>query len=145
MNSFIVNVEAVAWRSGKILMIERGAEESYGAGWLSFPGGKADWNGPEPNLLELTASREILEEVGLTIEGPWHYIESKSFGVDANPVLDIVLFARSDSGDPFINSPGEVANVAWMTSQEIRDDTRTQQWTRDTLDRLEAVIADLGW
>jgi ADP-ribose pyrophosphatase YjhB (NUDIX family) len=145
VSSFIVNVEAVAWRDGTFLMIERGEEEEYGAGWLSFPGGKVDWNGEEADVLELTARRELQEEVGLDVPGPWHFAESKAFGADENPVVDVVMIARSTTGEPFINSPGEVANIAWMTADQIRNDARTQPWTLASIDRLEQIVSNLGW
>ena len=145
MGEFVINVEAVAWRNGTYLVIERGEEEEYGAGWLSFPGGKVDWNGEEADILERTARRELQEEVGLDVAGPWHFAESKAFGAGEIPVLDVVLVAQCTSGEPFINSPGEVANVAWLTADQIRADARTQPWTYVTIDRLESVVAKLGW
>jgi ADP-ribose pyrophosphatase YjhB (NUDIX family) len=144
MSRFWINVEAVVWRNGTFLVIERGPGESYGAGWLAFPGGKVDWNAPEPDALERTATRELEEEVGLRNDGPWHYVESKTFGLE-EPVLDVVMIARGDTGEPVVASPEEVAAVAWMTASEIRDDPRTQPWTLVTLDYLEAFIARSGW
>ncbi|MEJ7839910.1 MAG: NUDIX domain-containing protein [Thermomicrobiales bacterium] len=145
MSRFFVNVEAVIWRQGRFLVIERGPEESFGAGWLAFPGGKADWNGEEANTVEHTACRELAEEVGLIVGGPWHFVESKSFGIGSDPVLDIVMLARYETGDPTIVSPGEVASVAWLTPAEIEADPRTQPWTLVTLQKLVRAIADLDW
>lgn len=145
MGKFFVNVEAVVWRDGRLLTIERGAEESFGAGWLAFPGGKVDWNGDEAEIVERTASRELLEEVGLVINGAWYFVESKSFGIGSDPVLDLVMLSRYESGEASIISSGEVAEVSWMTVSEIRDDPRTQPWTLETLVRLEKTLRRLRW
>jgi 8-oxo-dGTP diphosphatase len=145
MSKFIVNVEAVVWRDGAFLMIERGAQTAYGAGWLSFPGGKVDWNGPEADILERTAARELHEEVGLRLDGPWHFVESHSFGDD--PVVDVVMIANaaSSSGEPFIHAPQEVASVAWMTADTILADPRTQPWTVESLRRVRIFLGRAGW
>jgi 8-oxo-dGTP diphosphatase len=145
MSKFIVNVEAVVWRDGAFLMIERGAQMAYGAGWLSFPGGKVDWNGPEADILERTAARELHEEVGLRLDGPWHFVESHSFGED--PVVDVVMIANAanGSGEPFIHAPQEVASVEWMTADAILADPRTQPWTVESLRRVRIFLGRAGW
>jgi 8-oxo-dGTP diphosphatase len=148
VSKFIVNIEAVAWRDGRFLMIERGAGESYGAGWLSFPGGKVDWNDPEADIFEKTAARELHEEVGLRLAGPWHFVESKTFGVDPeSPVVDVVMIANAanGSGEPFIHAPEEVASLEWMSATEILADPRTQPWTVETLRRLQRFLDRAGW
>lgn len=142
---FLVNVEAVIYRDGRFLMIERGSGEQYGAGWLGFPGGKVDWDGEGRDVLERTAAREVREEVGLDVDGPWRHVENKVFAIDALHVLDVVLLARWDDGEPSIASPEEVASIAWMTAAEILDDPRTQPWTRDSIAHCQPLIETLGW
>jgi 8-oxo-dGTP diphosphatase len=145
VDKFIVNVEAVAWRQGKFLMIERGAAMSYGAGWLSFPGGKVDWIGDEPDIFERTAARELHEEVGIRLDGPWHYVQSKTFGGVTDPVVDIVMIARAGPDEPFIHAPDEVASIAWMTEADILADPRTQPWTIETLAYVQRFLDRSGW
>ena len=140
---FVVNVEAVVYRAGRFLMIERGAAESHGAGWLTFPGGKLEWDGEERDVLERTAARELREEVGLSVDGPWHHVENKAFAIDDLHVFDVVLLARSDRGEPSIAAPDEVAAIAWMTAVEILADPRNQPWTRDSITRC-LVLLDSG-
>lgn len=142
---FAVNVEAVVYRDGRFLMIERGASEHHGSGWLSFPGGTVEWDGAARDVLERTATRELREEVGITVDGPWHLVENKVFAIDDLHVLDVVLLARSDVGDPFIAAPEEVAAIAWMTAPEILADSRTQPWTRDSIARCSVLLDTLGW
>lgn len=142
---FVVNVEAVIHRGGRFLMIERGASERHGAGWLSFPGGTVDWDGEARDVLERTATREVREEVGIAVDGPWHLVENKVFAIEDLYVLDMVLLACSDAGDPFIAAPDEVAAIAWMTAPEVLADHRTQAWTRDSIARCLDLLDTLGW
>jgi len=142
---FVVNVEAVIQRGGRFLMIERGGVESHGVGWLTFPGGTVEWDGEGSDVLERTAARELREEVGLSVDGPWHHVENKVFVIGDVHVLDVVLLARSGSGEPFIAAPEEVAAIAWMTAPEILADPRTQPWTRDSIVRCLPLLASLGW
>ncbi len=142
---FSVNVEAVIQRGGRFLMIERGGVESHGVGWLTFPGGTVEWDGEGSDVLERTAAREVHEEVGLKVNGPWHHVENKVFAIDALHVLDVVLMARCVVGEPSIAAPEEVAAIAWMTAPEILADPRTQPWTRDSITRCLPLLASLGW
>ncbi len=143
--SFWVNVEVAVLRDGRYLAVVRGEREEYGAGWLGFPGGTVDWDGPLQNAIEQTARREVFEEVGITLDDPVVYIESHTFGDAGVPVLDIVVLARSTTGDAWPKAPDEVAAVTWMTPGELRADPRTQAWTRLSLDLIETRRAALGW
>lgn len=143
--SFWVNVEVAILREGRYLAIVRGEREEYGAGWFGFPGGTVDWDGPLQNAIEETARREVFEEVGIPLDDPIVYIESHTFDAAGSPILDIVVLARSSSGDPWPKAPDEVTAVEWMTAKALRADTRTQSWTRKSLDLTEARRAELGW
>lgn len=142
---FVVNVEVAVLRDGRYLAIERGHAEEYGAGWLGFPGGTVDWDGPLQDAIEETARREVMEEVGITLDDPVVYVESHTFGDAGPPVLDVVVLARSGTGEPWPVAPDEVAAVEWMTVDALRADARTQAWTRQSLDHVEARRAELGW
>jgi 8-oxo-dGTP diphosphatase len=142
---FVVNVEVAVLRAGRYLTIVRGKRMVYGAGWLCFPGGTIDWDGSLQDAIEQTARREVMEEVGITLDDPIVYVESHTFGDAGPPVLDIVVLARSRMGEPWPKAPDEVAAVAWMTPDELRADPRTQAWTRQSLDLVEARRAELGW
>ncbi|MGB3329800.1 MAG: NUDIX domain-containing protein [Thermomicrobiales bacterium] len=142
----IVNVEIAIVRDGRYLMAERGAGESYGAGWLGFPGGKLEWRDGEQDAVEATARRETEEETGVVLGPEVAYVESHTFGTD-DPCLDIVVLARPapDSPEPFVRDPDEVASLAWMTLAAIEADPRTQPWTVASLRQADAVRARLGW
>lgn len=144
INTFVINVEAVIFREGKLLTIVRAEAEDFGAGWLCFPGGTVDWNGAEQDILEHTATREVFEEVGLDVPGPWHFVESHAFSLGF-PALDVVMLAQSGPGEPFAKSPDEVAELAWLTPEEIIADPRAQPFTRNTVQLCQNAIRKLGW
>jgi 8-oxo-dGTP diphosphatase len=152
--SVIVNVEVAIVRSDShhnhnyYLMAERGAGETYGAGWLSFPGGKLEWPGDEQDAVEATARREAEEETGVMLGREIAYVESDTFGTgEPDHCLDIVVLATlaPDSPETVIRDPEEVATLAWMTVEEIAADPRTQPWTLASLQRAEEVRTRLGW
>lgn len=144
-DGFIVNVEVAVVREGRYLAIVRGDGEDYGAGWFGFPGGKVDPDPAAPHVLEATARREVLEAAGLKFDDPIVYVESHTFAIGEEIVLDIVMLARFMAGDPYPASPEEVASVEWLTFKALRDDSRTQPWTRESLVLAEHKRQELGW
>jgi 8-oxo-dGTP diphosphatase len=135
LDGFIVNVEIVVVRDDRFLMIVRSGDEDFGGGWLTFPGGKLDWDGPCADALEATARRELVEEVGIDLVPPIIYVEAHTFNVDALQVLDVVFLARAGEGTHVAQDPAEVAAVQWRMFGEIMRDPRVQPWTRSSLER----------
>lgn len=131
---FIVNVEVIVERNGKYLLIVRSEEEEYGAGWLSFPGGKLETSSPDMRALELTAQRELKEEVGLDVALPdLTYVESHVFFIGEEAVLDIVMMTSAASGEPVAMDPREVAGIVWKTPGEILADPDIPEWTQNSV------------
>jgi ADP-ribose pyrophosphatase YjhB (NUDIX family) len=145
VSSFIVNVEIVVVRDDRYLLIVRGDGEDFGAGWLTFPGGKLDWNGEGPDVLEATARREVIEEVGIDLMLPVVYVESHTFAIGDVRVLDVVFLARAGDGEPSIQDPTEVAGIIWQDEDEIMADARVQPWTHDSLRRAIERRRQLDW
>lgn len=136
MPDVIVSVEVIVARNDCFLTIVRSADEEFGAGWLCFPAGKLDPGRADPDALESTGRRELMEEVGLVVEiGALTYVESHTFLVGTVTVLDIVMMAESATGEPVSQDPAEVAEVLWLTEREIMRDPRVQPWTRESLRR----------
>lgn len=134
MSLVVVNVEIIVRRGNRFLMIERSAEEDYGAGWLCFPGGKLDPGAAEMHALELTARRELMEEVALDVDvADLIYVESHTFLIGAETVLDVVFLTDAVRGEPVAVDPAEVAELFWLTEDEIRRDPRVQSFTRESL------------
>jgi 8-oxo-dGTP diphosphatase len=142
---YIVNVEVAVLRDGRYLATTRGAGEDYGAGWVGFPGGKVDPDLAATNVLEETARREVQEEVGLNLQSPIVYVESHTFGTAEMPVLDVVMMALADEGETAISDPDEVAEVEWLTFDEMLSHPGVQAWTRTSLGQVELKRRELGW
>jgi 8-oxo-dGTP diphosphatase len=138
---FIVNVEAAVINdAGEYLMVIRGEEESHAAGMLSMPGGKVELSDIGDDILEVTARREVLEETGITVSDDITYVESKLFVADdGDPVVDVVMLCRYQSGDPVISDPGEVATIRWMAATDIDTRPQTPPWTRQSIARAERI------
>jgi len=144
-HDLIVNVEVAIWRDGRYLAMVRGRAMAVGAGWLVFPGGKVERERDTRNILEATARREVLEEVGLTLDAPVVYVESHTFMAGDAVVLDVVMLARAGAGEAYPASPDEVAEVAWLTPPAFLADPRTQPWTQGSIELAERKRRELGW
>lgn len=141
----IVNVEGAIVRDGYYLLVVRGAGESHAAGLLSLVGGKVEDAGQTTNILEDTLRREILEEVGVEISD-MIYVQSTSFKDDTGEaVVDVVFLCRWLDREPTICAPDEVADIRWMTANEVLTNPDTPDWTRDSVRRAEKMRNLLGW
>jgi 8-oxo-dGTP diphosphatase len=142
--AFVVNVSVLLHRDGRWLLIRRGAAEQHAAGWLTDVGGKVDAAATDgPDVLESTAWREVLEEVGLDLTGvPLRFAESALFTTDdGDPVVN-VLFAAELPADrePRIAAPDEVAGLMWLTLDEASADPDCPPWTLRQLGRATAAL-----
>lgn len=134
---FVVNVEAIVRKQNQFLMITRSESDPYGAGWLTFPGGKVDSGADQSDILEDSVRREVLEETGIEV-GEIKYLKSKFFTTDENiGVVDVIFVCEYASGEPFTNDPKEVGSVHWMTEEDILEHPKTQVWTREDFASLE--------
>lgn len=126
-------------------MIVRGAEETHAADTLSFVGGKVDVEVNVNDVLETGLKREIMEETGVTVS-ECTYVHSTHFTTeDKDSVIDIVFLCRYDSGEPTIQDIGEVADIVWLTADEIRTHPKTPVWTKYTLGKVEETLLKLNW
>jgi len=133
---FVVNVEAIVRKQNQFLMITRSESDPYGAGWLTFPGGKVDRGADQPDILEESVRREVREETGIEV-GEIKYLKSKFFNTDENVgVVDVIFVCEYVRGEPIINDPKEVGSVKWMTKEEILEHPKTQVWTREDLESV---------
>ena len=125
---YVVNVELAVVRGDKFLMTVRSEGEEYAPGALAYPGGKLEPATVEVNVLEETARRELLEETGLTVKR-LEYLESKSFEMfEQTFVMDVVFLTEVEPGEAEVREPEEIAELVWMTAEEILDHRLTPEW-----------------
>ncbi|MFC4336489.1 NUDIX hydrolase [Salininema proteolyticum] len=138
--AFIVNVEVALWNGTALLITERSSEEALGGGLLAFPGGKVEHSEDRRDTLEAAARREASEEIGVV---PGDLVYAQSFTFEPRPgrhVLDIVLAARSWEGDPHIKAPREIADLRWMTPDEVVARDNCPPWLAASVAAVAKVV-----
>lgn len=142
---FVVNTQCAVVRGEQILMIVRGPGVRHAPGVLAFPGGKVEIEDGPADILETTVRREVLEETGVTVSPDLEYIRSASFSMnDGTPVVDVLFTGEYVGGDPKISDPGEVAEILWMTADEILANADIRPWLRDAINLLVARKEETG-
>ena len=137
---FVVNVQCAVIRHGRFLMIVRGDEGGHAPGVLAFPGGKVELEDGPSDVLERTARREVLEETGVGISGNLQYIRSETFVITGGqPAVDVLFLGDYESGEPTIADAAEVADIRWMTAEEILIHPRTPPWLRESVEKVKAA------
>lgn len=130
----VINVVGAIYRDDKWLMIKRSEKEEYAPGIIAMVGGKVENGGEEYNILENTLRREVLEEVGIEIGEDMTYVESIGFiSKKWGPVVDVIFLCKHEKGEPYPASPNEVAEVYWMTTEEILGNKDISQWIKNCI------------
>ena len=142
---FVVNTQCAVFRDERILMIVRGEDVRHAPGVLAFPGGKVEIEDGPADILETTVRREVLEETGITVSPDLEYVRSASFSMsDGTPVVDVLFLGEYVEGEPRISDPGEVAEIRWMTADEILAVDKIRPWLRDAINLLVARREETG-
>ena len=137
---FIVNTEAAIYKDGRYLLCKRSEKEEHAPGGIGLVGGKVELEGASPDILEHTIAREVAEEVGLVIEGRPRYVHSTSFVTDqGEPVVNVIFLCEEFSGEPYAVSADEVADVYWMTPEEVYGNPDAAEYLKDYIRRAEDV------
>jgi 8-oxo-dGTP diphosphatase len=137
---FIVNVEGAVFKDDKWLIIKRSEKEEHAGGMLSLVGGKVDLEGNSQDILERTVKREIMEEVDVDITENVSYVHNTSFVTDKGEhVINIVFLCEYAKGDAKPNCPDEVADVFWMTYDEVLSHPNMAIWPKDSIRLAEQV------
>lgn len=137
---FVVNVQCAVVKDGRYLMILRGDYVEHAPGVLAFPGGKTEIDDGPADVLETTAVREVLEETGVRVSRDLRYVRSKTFGITGGSnAVDILFLGEHESGEATILDSREVADIRWMTTEEIRLDPRTPPWLKVSIEQAESV------
>jgi 8-oxo-dGTP diphosphatase len=142
--AYVVNVEVYLHRGDRWLLIKRSEREAHAPGILAGPGGKIEIDGVQPiaDIVELTARREVLEEVGVGIDGVvLAYVESAYFVTDdGDPVISMALAgALPEAAEPYAASDQEVAGLLWLTADEALAHPNCPPWTRRALAKAEEI------
>ncbi|MGF7057518.1 NUDIX hydrolase [Brassicibacter mesophilus] len=136
----IVIVQGAIYKEDKWLMIKRSENEEHAPGIISFVGGKLENKGDEQDVLEKTLKREIMEEVGIEISNDIRYIESKSFVSDGgDPIVEVIFLCRYKSGQPYCADTDEVAEIYWMSIDEIIRNEKTPIWVKEGIQKAEQL------
>ncbi len=136
---FVVNTQCAVIRDDRILMIVRGEGVRHAPGVLAFPGGKVEIEDGPSDILETTVCREVLEETGITVSSELEYVRSVSFSMnDGTPVVDVLFMGEYCQGEPQITDPDEVAEILWMTADEILATDEIRPWLKDAIKLLQS-------
>ena len=137
---FVVNVQCAVYRDRRYLMILRGDDVGHAPGVLAFPGGKTETGDGPSEVLETTAMREVLEETGVRVSRDLQYIRSNTFVITGGGhVVDVLFLGEHESGEPTITDTVEVADILWMTAEEILRHSRTPPWLKVSMEQVEGV------
>ena len=137
---FVVNTQCAVNRAGRYLMIVRGEGVRQAPGVLAFPGGKIEAGDGPDSALEAAVRREVGEETGVTVAPELEYVRSVNFALDdGTPVVDVLFLGIYTTGEPAITAPDEVADIRWMTAEEILAHERTPPWLKSDIELVEAV------
>ena len=142
---FVVNTQCVVLRGEHILMIVRGAGVEHAPGVLAFPGGKVEVEDGPTDVLESAVRREVLEETGITVSADLEYVRSVAFSMnDGTPVVDVLFLGEYEEGEPEITDPDEVAEIRWMTMDEILAHDKTPPWLKNSIHAIGVHTEDTG-
>ncbi len=115
--------------NGRVLLIQRSKSVRVPLAWC-FPGGEIESGETQPEALV----REMREELGIEVEpGEYLMTQTKHDG----RLLLYCWSARITGGRPVCN-PREVADLAWMTPDEVRRKDGVLDGTMHILDAIDA-------
>ena len=138
---FVVNTQCVVLRGEHILMIVRGYGVDNAPGVLAFPGGKVEIEDGPTDVLESAVRREVLEETGITVSADLEYVRSVAFSMnDGTPVVDVLFLGEYEEGEPEITDPDEVADILWMTVDEILVHDKTPPWLKNSIEAVRQRV-----
>ncbi len=125
-------------RDHRWLLGIRAADVADSPGRLGLIGGHVETDRDQSAVLEATARREVLEEVGLDLaDVQLFYLESELFHTDAGgPQVTVTFVAHAPPGaDPVVAAPAELVEVGWWSTAEAAADPRCPLWLPDLLER----------
>jgi 8-oxo-dGTP diphosphatase len=140
---YAVTVCVLLHRDGRWLLSVRSPDAEYAPGCLGLIGGHVEVNSPTPNVLEVTARREMAEETGLDLAAvPLAYLESEFFVTEQGERQVTVTFVASAPPDAAasVAAPAELSDVGWWTREDAAADPRCPPWLPALLDRAADAL-----
>lgn len=114
-------INAVIARDGKILISKRSMAEAHEPGKWTIPGGKVEnYNRQDEifNIIETTLTKEISEEVGISISSNTKLIANNTFKHSLGHIVLVMVFlCEYQSGDA--RALDDTSEVAWINSTEL--------------------------
>ncbi|EST10437.1 NUDIX domain-containing protein [Sporolactobacillus laevolacticus] len=139
---FLVIVEAAIYQDGRWLIIKRSEKEKHAAGLLALVGGKVDLEDHPNDILEHAMRREIKEEIAIEVND-LRYVKSASFLLpDGRCALETIFFCRPKSGIPHAVSADEVAELYWMTTDDVLNHPSAPDYLKDQISQAAKVLHD---
>jgi 8-oxo-dGTP diphosphatase len=128
---YAVTVCVLIHRGNSLLLVVRAPGVGYAPNMIGMIGGHVDVTDPERDVLEMTARREVAEEVGLDLSGvPLTYLESEFFITNGGErQITVTYSATAPAGhEPYVNAPDELTKVGWWTLDDLETDPRCPPW-----------------
>ncbi len=137
---FVVNTQCAVLRGDRVLMIVRGEGVKHAPGVLAFPGGKVEIEDGPIDVLETAVRREVLEETGIIVSAELEYVRSVVFSMnDGTPVVDVLFMGEYREGEPRITDLDEVADIRWMTADEVLATNEIRPWLKEAIALLQTI------
>jgi len=112
----VVFVEAWIRKGDKYLLARRSLKDDQAAGKWAVPGGKVDME-LESNIVENALKREVMEEVGVEVDG-FQFLSSRSFiRSSGHHVVALAFIVNYKSGEAKPLEDKE--EVKWVTIEEM--------------------------
>jgi 8-oxo-dGTP diphosphatase len=128
---YAVTVCVLIHRGDRWLLVVRAPGVAYAPNKIGMIGGHVDVTRPLAHVLEANARREVAEEVGLDLsQVPLQYLESEFFITNGGErQITLTFIAKAPPGvEPYVNAPGELAEVGWWTLNDLEADPRCPPW-----------------
>lgn len=105
-----VGLGVIITKGNQVLLVKR--KHSHGHGTWSVPGGHLEYG----ELLEVCATREVQEEVGVTITDlAFRAVTNDLFEAERLHYVTIWMEGRYFSGEAGIHAQGELSDVGWFS------------------------------
>jgi len=129
--AYAVTVCVLIQRGNTWLLVVRAPDVADAPNKIGMIGGHVEVTNPEADVLEVTARREVAEEVGLDLSAVrLSYLESEFFITDSGERQITVTFTAHAPPlvEPLVNAPAELTEVGWWALGDLEADPRCPSW-----------------